>query len=88
LHFAAAKTTGGTQVTWKTDYEFNYTSFKVERSTDNGQTFNPLTSLISSNAGTYSFLDKTPAPGINQYRLKLQDLNGTVTYSSVRPVSY
>jgi trimeric autotransporter adhesin len=88
LNFTATKTTEGTQVVWITELEKNYTSFTVERSTDNGQTYNSLTSFISSETSTYSFLDKTPVSGIDLYRLKLQDLNGTVIYSTPISLNY
>jgi hypothetical protein len=87
LNFTAVKATGGIQTTWVTENEFNYTSFSVERSTDNGATFSSLTSLTSAAAGTYTFLDKAPASGTDTYRLKLTDLNGTVIYSTAVAVT-
>ncbi len=88
LNFTANKTSGGSQVTWKTENEQNYTNFTVERSVDNGTTFNVLGGFASANMGTYSFLDKTPAPAANQYRLKLVDLNGTISYSNIVTLMY
>ena len=82
LNFTASKATVGANVVWKTINEENYTNFTVERSTDNGATFEVLGGYLSSNLGSYSFLDHTPIRGINLYRLKLEDLNGFVTYSS------
>ncbi|HAL82916.1 MAG TPA: hypothetical protein DCO83_12310 [Mucilaginibacter sp.] len=38
--------------------------------------------------GTYSLLDQNPVIGANQYRLKLEDLNGTVTYSAIVTLMY
>ena len=87
LNFIAAKATGGAQVTWKTENEENYTNFTVERSTDNGVTFSALGGFVSSALGTYTYLDKNPAAS-NQYRLKLEDLNGTITYSNVVTLMY
>jgi hypothetical protein len=88
LNFSATKVPGGAQIAWLTENEVDYTSFSVQRSTDNGQTFTDLTSLISAGLGAYSFLDKVPAKGADQYRLKIQDLNGTITYSEVISLSY
>lgn len=82
LNFTAAKADGGVRATWVTENEFNYTTFSVERSTDNGTTFSALTTLTSAAGGTYTFLDKAPASGSNTYRLKLTDLNGAVIYST------
>ncbi len=88
LNFTAAKETNGAQVVWKTENEQDYTNFTVERSTDNGVTFNVLGGFASDNIGTYSFLDKNPAPAANQYRLKLEDLNNNITYSKVVTLMY
>jgi len=88
LNFTAVKATGGAQIGWLVENEANYTNFTVQRSTDNGQTFVNLSSLVSSNLGTYSFLDKSPANGTDQYRLQIQDLNGAITYSKVIALSY
>ena len=88
LNFAATKVSGGSQTVWKTENEQSYSNFTVERSTDNGVTYTVLGGFLSGAQGTYSFLDKSPASGIDLYRLKIEDLNGTVTYSQVIPLSY
>jgi hypothetical protein len=88
LNFTATSTNGETQIAWLTENEVDYTTFTVQRSTNNGQTFTDLTSSISAGLGTYSYLDKSPAKGTDQYRLKIQDLNGTITYSKVISLSY
>ncbi len=88
LQFAASKVTAGSQVTWKTENEVNYTNFTVERSNDKGVTFNAVGGFVSSARGSYSFLDSTPAAGANQYRLKLEDLNGAISYSKVVTLQY
>jgi trimeric autotransporter adhesin len=94
LNFTAAKAAALTsnprqvQTVWVTENEQNYTNFTVERSTDGGKTFDELGGFLSSGALTYGFLDKTPLSGLNQYRLKQEDLNGTVSYSNVIPVMY
>ncbi len=83
LNFQATKVSDGAQITWKTENEENYTNFTVERSTDNGATFNVLGGFTSSALGTYSLLDSKQIIGANQYRLKIEDLNGTISYSKV-----
>lgn len=88
LNFAGTKTEKGSQIVWKTENEENYTNFTVERSTDNGKTFDVLGGFASSAEGTYSFLDKNPPVAANQYRLKLVDLDGSVTYSKVVTLMY
>jgi trimeric autotransporter adhesin len=88
LDFTATKVTGGSEIVWKTENEQNYTYFTVERSTNNGINFDVMNGLTSSNLGTYSYLDKAPLTGNNLYRLKLVDLNGSVTYSKVVTLRY
>ena len=88
LNFTGAKVTGGSQVVWKTENEENYTYFTVERSTDGGATYNVIGSVPSAALGTYSFLDKSPAQTANMYRLKIVDLNGTISYSNIVTIMY
>ncbi|HEY8784085.1 MAG TPA: T9SS type A sorting domain-containing protein [Mucilaginibacter sp.] len=91
LNFKAVKVIEGVRTVWITENEADYTNFTVERSTDNGATFYALGSFVSSGMGTYSFLDKNPLPiaiGTNQYRLKLVDLNGGITYSHIVTLIY
>ena len=88
LNFTAAKSSNGAQLVWKTENEQNYTNFTVERSTDNGKTFQVLGGLSSAGQGSYSFLDKDPQVTVDQYRLKIEDLDGTISYSKVIPLMY
>ena len=87
LNFTATKATGGAQIIWKTENEQNYTNFTLERSINNGASFDVLGGVLSSGSGTYSFLDKDPKAN-DQYRLKIEDLNGTITYSNVVTLDY
>ena len=83
VNFAATKVNAGAQVVWKTLNEANYTNFTVERSIDNGANFDVLGGYLSSSLGTYSYTDNTALKGVNQYRLKLQDVNGSISYSNI-----
>jgi len=82
------KTVRQVQVLWSTVYEENYTYFTVERSTDNGKTFNVIGSVAANNQGIYSLLDPKPIVGQNLYRLKQVDYNNVISYSKVVPISY
>ena len=90
LDFTAAKATDARQVqlVWKTENEENYTNFTIERSIDNGKTFNVLGGLQGATQGQYSLLDKNPNTGQNLYRLKQEDINNSITYSKVVGVLY
>jgi hypothetical protein len=88
LNFTAAKASNGVQVTWKTQYEQNYTYFTVERSNDDGKTYVVVGSRTSDGSGAYGLLDSTPPTGSNKYRLKIEDLNGAITYSDIVTVTF
>jgi hypothetical protein len=88
LDFAGSKAKDGAQLAWKTENEEDYTQFTVERSTDYGKTFVELGGIASNFQQTYNFTDKTPAITADQYRLKLVDLNGEVTYSKTVTLMY
>ncbi|SEN49114.1 hypothetical protein SAMN05192574_103323 [Mucilaginibacter gossypiicola] len=88
LIFEATKLNETAKATWFAENEANYTTYVVERSTNNGKTFGPIGTLNSNGAKSYSFTDKAPAQGLNQYRLKQIDLNGNFTYSKIAPVMF
>jgi len=75
-------------VQWKTANEENYTRFTVERSIDEGKTFEVIGGLTSSAAGAYSLTDNLPVSGPNLYRLKQEDINNDISYSKVVQVMY
>jgi len=88
LSFTAAKAPAGVQLAWRTENEENYTNFTVERSNDNGITYKVLGGFASNSQGNYNFIDEHPANAVNMYRIKIEDLNGTVTYSKSIAVQY
>ena len=88
LSFKGSKAPGGAQVTWKTENEQNYTNFTVERSNDGGASYQVLGGFPSNAIGVYSYLDKNPPFAEDMYRLKIEDLNGTVTYSNIVTIMY
>jgi len=88
LNFTATKATSGALVAWKTENEENYTNFTVQRSTDNGITYDVMGGFASNGQGAYNFTDKNPAKAVDLYRLKIEDLNGTISYSKAIPLTY
>jgi hypothetical protein len=90
LDFNASKVANTIQVqtVWKTANEANYTRFTVERSIDNGKTFDVIGGFTGTGAGTYSLADKSPVYGQNLYRLKQEDINDSISYSNIIPVLY
>ena len=88
LNFNAVKGTSSVNITWTAENENNYTTYVLQRSTDNGRSFSTLDSLTSASLGTYNDIDPNPVNGANMYRLKQIDLFGNVSYSNVVTVMY
>ncbi|MCC3157558.1 hypothetical protein LJ737_09925 [Hymenobacter sp. 15J16-1T3B] len=74
------------QLDWVTAQEKDAESFTVERSVD-GKSFEAVTTVRAAGTSTtrreYRYLDATMRPGLNYYRLKQADFDGTVAYSQV-----
>jgi len=88
LSFNGAEVKGGAQLTWTTENENDFTSFILQRSTDGGKTFTALATTMSNGSGSYSYLDTSPAPGPDEYRLQITDINGAVSYSNIITLLY
>ena len=77
-------------VTWQTAMEQGLSNFEVQRS-DDGFHFTPLGSVIPWNVSTgaqYLFRDEMPLSGINYYRLKTTENNGSSSFSNIRAVVF
>ncbi|MFD0765581.1 T9SS type A sorting domain-containing protein [Mucilaginibacter lutimaris] len=88
LGFNGDKVTTGVKLTWVAENEGNYTNYTVERSIDNGQTFEIVGGLHATGDGKYNITDTKPIKGLNQYRLKQDDVNGTISYSKTVNIMY
>ena len=89
LSFDAQKAAGQVQVRWSTASEENVEGFEVERSAD-GQQFDiigRLPATNTSNSRQYRLPDKMPLSGTSYYRLKIKELDGSFTYSSLATVT-
>ncbi len=90
LSFEAVKQTKKVLLQWITDNEQNADKFIVERST-NGTGYSAIGSVPAfngSNRNNYSFTDIQPFTGINFYRLKMLDKDGSFRNSPVRKISF
>lgn len=78
------------QLDWQTASEINSDRFEIEHSAD-GQVFEKIgeraTSLNSNELRDYSFEHPKPAVGINYYRLKQIDVDGTFEYVGIKQVT-
>ena len=87
LSFTVEQSNDAAILKWKTASEKNTQSFIVQRS-GNGVTWADLAGLNAAgeNNGTnsYSYQDKDPLPGMNYYRIKSVDVDGTTSHSLIR----
>ncbi|MDQ3190803.1 MAG: T9SS type A sorting domain-containing protein [Bacteroidota bacterium] len=89
LSFKGKKVGKENLLDWTTQTEINNDYFTLERSSD-GREFISLGKIKGAgNSQTpkdYNFMDKKPQEGINYYRLKQTDFDGTVSYSELIPL--
>jgi hypothetical protein len=86
LYFNANCTSGEVRLQWATAQEVNTRVFDVERSGGDGQwkVIGSVAAAGNSAVETdYSFIDKAPLPGNDEYRIAEYDLNNSVTYTQV-----
>lgn len=87
--FTAAYSNNQVSLRWTTASEKNSANFVVERSFD-GETFSAVSELpaagYSSSRREYAATDRGMRKGLNYYRLKQIDLDGTFSYSQAIPV--
>ncbi|MEO0312556.1 MAG: hypothetical protein RIQ89_2213 [Bacteroidota bacterium] len=91
LSFTATPTKNAVALEWITASETNNDYFLVERSID-GIHFEKLAQVDGSGNSTvtltYGTLDESPKIGINYYRLKQVDYDGTENLSQIIPVKF
>jgi hypothetical protein len=91
VSFSANYKAGNVVLNWQTATELNNKGFFVQRNTGNGWkdlalVFSAATDGNSSTGYSYAFTDKSPAAGINQYRLLQVDFDGRGQYSETRAI--
>ncbi len=83
-NLSAANKNGIIAVNWQTAIELNTSHFIIQRSTD-GSSFTDIgiVKAIGRSANGYQFTDNKPTNGINYYRLKNVDKDGSFAYSKI-----
>ena len=85
-YFTGVKQNGDHQLNWKVTCTNTPTvTMALERSSD-GRTYTPVNSITATALQCqqpFGYTDAAPAKGVNYYRLKLTDVNGKTTYSSI-----
>lgn len=91
VDFTASKQYKVVGLNWQTSMEQNSSYFDVEFSRDGSKFENIGRVNAAGNSSTlknYSFIHSQPVNGINYYRLKLVDVDGSFKYSAVRTVKF
>ncbi len=86
--FNAQKIGDNAEITWESIIENNFANYSVEHAT-NAIDFNVVANQEGrGNGSRYKFLHTSPAPGLNYYRLKIVDFDGSYVYSDVKVVDF
>jgi hypothetical protein len=90
ISFSAVIVENGIKLNWFTATETNNAGFAIERSLD-GTNYSEIFFVggngTTTNRNVYTYLDKTAIAGINYYRLKQIDFDGSYEYSQVAIVN-
>ncbi len=87
VSFTAQPQGNNVQLSWVVATEINVAKYEVIYST-NGTNFNPIGSQLATGSRNYSQLHTSPQQGLNYYRLKVTDIDGSITYSEIRKVNF
>jgi hypothetical protein len=80
--FTATVLNGKVQLNWQVSEQLNILTYDVETSTD-GNNFSVLGSVAAVSASRYAFTHGMPVNGINFYRLKIIESDGSFKYSKI-----
>ena len=86
-NFTAAPQGNNVNLTWTIDAEINIDRYEAEFST-NGTDFSRIGSRNATGNRLYNLLHTAPIRGINYYRLKIFELDGTFSYSDIKKVIF
>jgi len=89
--FTVAKEKSSSLLTWSTTHEENNLHFELQHSKD-GNSFTTVATVASkgntSTGHQYSFVHALPIKGMNYYRLKQVDKNGSFSFSKVVRIEF
>ncbi len=90
VSFEATKQAKKVLLQWITENEVNADKYIVERSADgiNYVNIGNVTAFNNTGTNSYHLTDLQPLAGINYYRLKISDRDGSFRYSPVRKISF
>lgn len=90
-HFSAKRREAHAHLSWTTTEETNSSHFEIQRSAD-GRKWSTLLSIPAANEShitrSYSTSDLSPLAGLNLYRHKMVDHDGTFAYSKIEALTF
>lgn len=87
INFSAAIQNSQVLVQWRVSEEINVRYYDVERSAD-GKNYSSISAVSAVGDHAYVIKDFTPGMGINYYRLKSVDTDGSFEYGPIRSVVF
>lgn len=90
VSFEANQKASNVELLWETAAEINNDRFEIEHSHD-GRSWKMLSSIPAEGdrgAQKYHFIHEAPVQGMNYYRIKQIDIDGSIDYSNVEKVNY
>jgi hypothetical protein len=89
ISFTAQPQSSQVALTWKVTEQLNINSYSVEHST-NGNVFTVIQTVTANTNtdATYNSIHANPASGINYYRIRIVNADGSVKYSDIRIVIF
>lgn len=82
--FHATSLARGIQLTWQNKDQFQNSFFEIERGLEEFEMIGKVSGLALTDASKeFLFIDKNPMYGLNLYRLKIIDADGSYSYSQV-----
>lgn len=90
LSFSAKKNDKSVELMWVTEAESNISHYELQRSSD-GRSFSIFQTIQSTNSISkmnYSYRDNNPINGVAYYRLKIAEVDGSISYSKIVTVQF
>ena len=87
ISFSAYQFEEQVNLTWKTANEKDFSHFEIQKSND-GKEFGTFSTVNGSQSGIYNEVDTSPNEGLNYYRLKMIDLDGTSKLSNIISITF
>jgi hypothetical protein len=85
--FDITKSATAAQLSWIVSSELNLKSYEVEKSLD-GKNFKSIATVNATGTEKYAYTDKDLVNGINYYRIKATDKDGSIKYSVTKNIAH